>query len=125
ATPLRTSSLSRSGRGARLVLLRPGTCRLAHPAPFLVGLAAALHALPVAGPEPRQHVPELLPVDRAVTPVARLLVPGELVVRNAQAQEMRLRHGHVDELLPQLVVREPLDLPGHGLRRMLRVLVAR
>ena len=56
---------------------------------------------------------------------ALLLVPLQLGVGDGQAEVLRLRHGLVDELLPQLVVGVHLDPPGHRLGGVHRVLVGR
>jgi hypothetical protein len=45
--------------------------------------------------------------------MAALLVPPQIPVGDRQAENLRLRDRHVDELLTQLVVAEPLDAPGH------------
>ncbi len=47
--------------------------------------------------------------------MAALLVPRQRPVGQGQPELVRLRDGHVDELLAQVVVAEPLDPPGHVL----------
>ena len=57
--------------------------------------------------------------------VAALGVPAQVRVGQRDAERLGLRHGHVDEPLPQLVVGVPLDPPGHRLRGVGRVVVGR
>src|SRR5215469_9208370 len=95
----------------------------ANPVPSLVRRAARLETLAVAGAVALQHGVKLTPVDRPDTVALRPLVPAHLIIGNRQPEEMRLRHGDVDEPLAQLVVAEALDLPAHRLRRVLRVRV--
>src|ERR1700733_6593052 len=109
--------------GALLGRVRRG--RLAHPVSGVVSRPARLQALAVAGAVALEHRVKLVPVDRADEVVLRALVPAQLRVGNAQTEELCLRHGNVDELLPQLVVAEALDLPAHRLRGVFRVGIAR
>ena len=53
------------------------------------------------------------------------LVQADIGVGAGQAQIFDLRHGLVDEFLAQLVIGGDLDLPGHALRRMHRILIGR
>src|SRR5205807_1716186 len=91
-------------------LLGIGQCGVAHPGAFLMRLVPRRQPITVTGAVAGQHRIELAPVDRAVFPVAGfvLLHAG---IRNRKSEELRLRHGGVDEFLPQLVVGEALDLP--------------
>src|SRR5262245_47673181 len=118
---------SRSGRGTCCGVAFCGVRhgRLAHPAPVIVSLAACGEPLAIAGAVALEHFLELVPVDGAEAVVLRNLVPGELGIGHFEAQELRLRRREVDELLPELIVREALDLPAHRLRAVLRVRVRR
>ena len=89
-----------------------------------MGVAARLHARLVAGPVAGDHLLQLLPVDRTEVVVAPRLVPGQVRIGHLEAQVLGLGHRHVDELLAQVVVGDPLDAPAHGLRRVRRILVA-
>src|SRR3954463_4347682 len=86
------------------------SCRLAHPGALIVRLAACRDAIPVAWAVAGEHLLELGPVDLAVAPVP-VGVLNHAGIGNGQAEILRLRHGGVDELLPQLVIGEALDLP--------------
>ena len=68
------------------------------------------------GPSPSTTALNSRPVDRAEVVVAALVVPAQLGVGQGDAELLGLRHGHVDEALPQLVVGVPLDAPRHRLR---------
>src|SRR4029434_1411106 len=52
-------------------------------------------------------------------------IPPEFGIGNLELEEICLRHGDIDELLPQLIVGEALDLPAHRLRRVLRLRITR
>src|SRR6185369_12941822 len=99
--------------------------RFAHPASAFMRAAARFDALAIARAVACEDLLELGPVDRTEAIVLALFVPAQVRVRHAQTEELRLRHGDVDELLPQLVVGETLDLPAHRLRSVLRVRVVR
>ena len=88
-------------------------------------LAAFCNALFVARTVTRNHVDEFLPVDLAVLVMTGLRIEFEFVIGNLQTEKFGLRHRNVDELLAKFVIRKALDLPGHRLRRMLGVFVAR
>ena len=78
-------------------------------------------ALSIHRPIALDHRPELVPVDLAEVVVAPLLVPSEVGVGDREAQVVGLGNRHVDELLAELVVGDPLDLPGHRLLGVGRV----
>src|SRR5215469_10924738 len=90
-----------------------GRGRFPDPAARLVRRAPGLQSLRVAGALALQHGLELAPVDGAGEVVLAGLVPAQRRVGNREPEEFRLRHGDVDELLPQLVVAEALDAPAH------------
>src|SRR6185295_13515760 len=93
-------SLTASPSGsASALLLGMRLRRLAHPSAFVVRTAPRLHALAVARAVAVHDVVELPPVDLAVTVVAGLRVPAQVRVGHLQPEEVRLRHGDVDELL--------------------------
>src|SRR5579863_1012835 len=98
--------------------------RLADPAARLPGGASRLQSLAVAGAIAPEYGVEFAPVDRPAEVVLRGLVPAQLRIGNGESEKMRLRHGHVDELLAQLIVAEALDLPAHGLRGVLGIRIA-
>src|SRR5687768_17932738 len=70
--------------------------------PFFVALALAV-----------DDVPEFGPVDRTKGPVTRRSVELQIRIRQRHAEQLRLRHRGVDELLSQLVVADALDTPLH------------
>src|SRR5688572_4016619 len=97
----------------------------ANPAAALVCALAGRDTFAVAWTVALQDLVELGPIDRPEAVVLARFVPNQVRVGNAQAKEFRLRYGDVDELLPQLVVGEALDLPAHRLRGVLRSRVVR
>src|SRR5262245_41531173 len=101
------SLLSLRRRGA---LLRVSQGRLAHPGAVGVRLAARLQALPIARAVAGDDALEFAPVDLAAAPVSALGVEAQLRIGEAEAQIVPLRHSGVDELLPQVIVGETLDL---------------
>ena len=90
-----------------------------------MGLATVGDALGVAGSAALDHGGELVPVGLAEVVRLPLLVPHQRGVRQSHTQCLCLRHGHVHELLPQLVVRVALDPPRHRLLGVGRVGVGR
>src|SRR5215469_17260824 len=96
-----------------------------HPPARFVGRPPRLEPLAVAGTVAPEHGLKLRPVDRPDAVALRRLVPAQLLVGNAEAEVVRLRHGDVDEFLAELVVAEALDLPAHRLGGVLRVRIAR
>src|SRR5215212_1369527 len=104
---LARASLSRSCR----VLLGVRGGGLGDPGVVVAGRPAPRDADVVHRAGAADHPLELHPVDRAEPPVAARLVPGEVAVGQRHPEELRLRHRHVDEALPQLVVGVPLDAP--------------
>src|SRR5688500_12699749 len=101
-----TGSRRSCGIPPRPALLGIGERRLAHPRALVMGLAARLHALVVAGAVPGDDLPELLEIDCAERPMPARFVEAQLGVGEGQPEIQALRHGGVDELLAQLVVRE-------------------
>ena len=94
-------------------------------APSSCARATVLHPRRVARPVALEHLEELRPVDLAERVVPGLLVQAQVGVGQRQPEHLGLRHRHVDELLPQVVVGEALDLPGHRLRGVGRLVVGR
>ena len=88
---------------------------------LLPGVQAFLVAGAVAGNDPVEFVP----IDGAVLVMSRFLVPFQVGIGNGQPDELCLWHRQVDELLPQLIVGEPLDVPSHGLGAVGAVVVRR
>ena len=86
---------------------------------------AVLDPLGVARPVALEHGEELGPVDVAEHVVAGGLVEVQVRVGQREPEHLRLRHRHVHELLPQLVVGEALDPPRHRLRRVGRLIIGR
>src|SRR5437773_6525614 len=117
----------------------PGSCRLlrcrllagvrerrfAHPRTVFPCLDARAQALAIAWTIARDDALEFVPIDGPVIPVLALFVPAQPGVGQRDAEDLRLLAGGVDELLPQLVVRDPLDAPAHRLRRVRRLVVGR
>src|SRR5215469_8846752 len=98
---------------------------LADPGAGLMRRAPRLQPLLIAGPVALQHRLELAPVDRTGEVVLAGLIPAQSRVGHGESEELRLRDGDVDELLPQLVVGEPFDAPAHRLRRVCGAGIAR
>src|SRR3984885_9186472 len=115
---------SSSGGGAGAFFGGVRGSGLAHPAPLLVRAPPRFEALTVAGTLAFDDTLEFAPVDLADPIMLRSLVPTQLGIRDRELQKLRLRHGHVDEVLAQLVVAEALDLPAHRLRGMWRIRIA-
>src|SRR3974390_1710934 len=117
--------LFRSLRGLPVpALLGIGRSRLAHPRALLVRLASRRYAVAVARAVAGEHLFELGPIDLAVAPMA-VGILRHAGIGNRQPQELRLRHGGVDEFLAQFVVGEALDLPFGGGVAVLADLVGR
>ena len=57
--------------------------------------------------------------------MARFLVPFQVGIWDGQPDELCLWHGEVNELLPQFIVGETLDVPSHGLGAVGAVVVRR
>src|ERR1700722_8395100 len=89
--------------------------RLTDPGTLVVRRLALREALGVARAVARHDGLELVPVDGTEVVALTRLVPAQLGVRERHAELFRLRDGHVDEPLAQLVVRVPLDAPLHRL----------
>ena len=87
----------------------------ANPGTVLVRLTAALDALRVAGTAAGQDFLELVPVQGSVLPLLGFFVETDVLVRQGQTEDPDLLHHHADEPAAQLVIAEPLDVPGHGL----------
>src|ERR1700743_3143682 len=87
----------------------------AHPGALVVRRLALCEALGVARAVARHDRVELVPVDGAEVVVAARLVPAQVRVGQRDAELLRLRDGHVDEALAQLVVGVTLDAPAHRL----------
>ena len=84
-------------------------------------LAPRREPIAVARAVAGEHLIELGPVDRAVAPVP-FRVLRHAGIGNGQPEELRLRHGGVDEFLAQLVIGEALDLPlGRGVAVLARL----
>src|SRR5438552_18513421 len=98
---------------------------LAYPAARLVGGAARLEPLAVAGTVPCEHGVKLVPVDRTDEVMLRGLVPAQRRIGKREREELRLRARDVDELLLQLGGAEALDHPAHRLGGLLRAVIAR
>src|ERR1700747_1506325 len=97
-----------------------GESGLADPGTLVVGRLAPGQTLSVARAVARDNGLELGPVDGAEVVVAARGVPAQLRVGQRDAELVRLRDGHVDEALAELVVCVPLDAPPHrllGVRR--------
>jgi hypothetical protein len=87
------------------------------PYPGAVFVRRPLPGDPLGGARPvaaDDHA-ELGPVDLAEAVAAALGVLAQLGVGQGDAELVRLRHRHVNEPLPQLVVGVPLDASGHRL----------
>jgi hypothetical protein len=69
----------------------------------------------LVGPVRRTTVQDLVPVDPSDVVMAALVAPFQVRIGEQQAERLRLRHAHVDESLPKLVIGEALDLPVHRL----------
>ena len=82
-------------------------------------------ALFVARPVAIDHVPEIIPVDLAIVMRLPRFVPFQIRIRQADAQNLGLRHGGVDEFLAQLIVGDALDAPTHALGAVGRICVGR
>ena len=78
-------------------------------------LAAATDALGICLTAPAEHGVELIPVECAEVVLTALLIPGEVGVWQGDAENLCLRKDHVDEPLPQVIVAEALNIPGHAL----------
>src|SRR5262245_48465114 len=102
------------------VLLGVGNGGFTNPRALVVSSTPCREPLAIARTVALQDLLEFAPVDLAEPMVLRLLVPAQLRIGRREAEKLRLRHREIDELLPQLVVAEALDLPAHGLRRVLR-----
>src|SRR5476651_509201 len=77
---------------------------LTHPAALFLGAAARLQTLAIAGAVAADNAIKFIPVNLTEAVVLSLRIPGERWVGNLKLQEVRLRGGHVDEVLAQFVV---------------------
>src|SRR6266508_94245 len=111
----RPPTVARS-RGMLLPLGGVGGGRLAYPGAVVVRGAAVGGPLPVARPVALDHPEQLLVVRLGVRPVAAVRILPQVRIGQRQPQNRRLLYAHVHELLAQLVVGEPLDVPRHRLR---------
>src|SRR5579859_4123337 len=91
---------------ARSLLLGMSRGGLTHPTAIFVCPAARLEPLAIARAVPFEHRVKLAPIDLSKAVVLRGFVPGQGGIGNVQPQMLRLRRRDVDELLPQLIVRE-------------------
>src|ERR1039458_6875599 len=66
----------------------------------------------IAGTVALEHLLKFAPVDRTEIVALLGIVPAQARIGQGQSQEIRLRHREVDEFLPQLIIREALDLPA-------------
>src|SRR6476661_10412393 len=107
------------------LLFRVGGSGFAHPGAVVVGFAAPFQALGVAGAAAGQDFVELVPVQRSVLPLAGFLVEADVLVRQRQFQDLDLLHHHSDEAVAELVIAEALDVPGHGLLGVGRIVIRR
>src|SRR6185437_10163764 len=98
---------------ATLTLLGIGGSPLAHPGALLVRFPARREAIAIARAVAGQHLSKLVPIDLAVAPVTFRILR-HAGIGNGQPEELRLRHGGVDEFLAQLIIGEALDLPSGG-----------
>src|SRR5210317_216239 len=106
-------------RGGCLRLLRRiGPGRFTNPGTIVMCLAPLGHACFIARPVTGNHVKKFLPVDIRMLVMSRFLILAQLFIWNGKAEEVRLRHRYVNELLSQFIVAKTLNLPGHGLRGM-------
>src|SRR6478735_8953497 len=105
------------------LLFRVGGGGFAHPGAVLVCLAAPFQALGVAGAAAGEDFVEFIPVQRAVLPFLGFLVEADVLVREGEFQDLDLLHHHADEAVAELVVAEPLDVPGHGLLGVGRIVI--
>src|SRR2546430_510212 len=113
---LRGNDELRSRRLPRAALGLVCNGRLAHPGAIVPGVAASLHPLLGDRTFTAHDRVKFLPVDYAKVVAALSLVPFETRIWNLEVEKIRLRHGDVDELLPQLVIGLALDPPAHRLR---------
>src|SRR3954463_12274495 len=81
------------------------SCRLADPGAFVVRLTARSHPVTIARAVAGEHLLEFGPVDLAVAPVP-IRILNHAGIGNGEAEISRLRHGGIDEFLPQLVIGE-------------------
>ena len=84
-------------------------------------IAARGNALRVARAVAFQYLVELAPVDGTEFVLLFGFIPAQQRVGHAKAQELRLRYGEIDELLPQLVVGKTLDFPALRVAGMGRI----
>src|SRR5438876_6960760 len=122
SAPLR--SLRRLLR-AGCAFFRVGERRLPNPRALFPRLDARPQPISIARPIALDHVVELVPIDRTEIVMPTLAVPLELGIRYGDAEIIRLRHGLIDEALPQLVVGQNLDLPLRRLRAVHGISVGR
>src|SRR5688572_32947468 len=99
--------------------------RLANPTAFFMRALTRGQPLAIARAIAFQYAVEFRPVDGAELIVLGGFVPAQGLIRHLQAQELRLRNRHIDKVLAQLIIGESFDLPAHGLRRVLRLRIAR
>src|SRR5229473_2435791 len=83
---------------AALAFVGIGLRRLAHPRAFVMRLAPRRQPVAVARTVAGEHLIEFVPVDRAVHPVAGLVLL-HAGIGNRQPEIMRLRHRRIDEFL--------------------------
>src|SRR6186713_2590523 len=112
-------------RHARFLFFSVGSGGISDPAPVFVSRTPRLDPLAIAGTVTLQHRLKFGPVDGSKVIVLSGFVPLQCRIRNGEAQKVGLRSRDINKLLPQLIIGEALDLPTHGLRRMLRVPVTR
>ena len=85
---------------------------IADPGAVVVGAAAGVDAVLVAGAVSGEDLAELVPVDGAGDPM--VVFVAECRVGDGEAEVVGLGDGGVDEFLAQFVVGEALDAPAHG-----------
>src|SRR5882724_8260478 len=105
-------ALRRRGAGALALLLGMGACGV--PDPGARGVSAAPRGEPfgIARTIAFQDLLEFGPVDRSELMLLLDRVPPQQWIGNGEAQKLGLRHGEINELLPQFIVREALDFPA-------------
>src|ERR1700683_1094945 len=109
---LRRCRRSRLGGGALALFLGMGARGV--PDPGARGLSAASRAQPfgIAWTVAFQDLVEFGPVDRSKLVLLLDRVPPKQRIGNGEVQKLGLRHGEINEFLPQFIVRKALDFPA-------------
>ena len=87
---------------------------LTHPAPVVKRGDAVSDALGIAWAIALDNAPKFVPVDCAKIVMTAFRIPLNRRIRQGQAQKLRLRHGRIDEFLPQVIIADALDAPIAG-----------